>query len=199
VLVAIGRLPNTDDLGLELAGVQTDERGFIEVDDQCRTSVPHIFALGDANGKGAFTHTSVHDGQVFLSMLEGGDKKVSDRIPTYSLFIDPPLARVGMTERQVIEAKIPYLVSTKDMSAVSRAKEKSETNGRIKILVDQRDDTILGAAVFGVGGDEVIGMIALAMQAGLRYQTIQDTVIPHPTVAELIPWMFQDLHTEVHV
>jgi pyruvate/2-oxoglutarate dehydrogenase complex dihydrolipoamide dehydrogenase (E3) component len=199
VLVAIGRLPNTDDLGLELAGVQTDERGFIEVDDQCRTSVPHIFALGDVNGKGAFTHTSVHDGQVFLSMLEGGDKKVSDRIPTYSLFIDPPLARVGMTERQVIEAKIPYLVSTKDMSAVSRAKEKSETNGCIKILVDQRDDTILGAAVFGVGGDEVIGMIALAMQAGLRYQTIQDTVIPHPTVAELIPWMFQDLHTEVHV
>lgn len=199
VLVAVGRLPNTDGLGLELAGVQTDEQGFIEVDDQCRTSVPHIFALGDVNGKGAFTHTSVHDGQVFLSMLEGGAKKVSDRIPTYSLFIDPPLARVGMTERQVIEAKIPYLVSTKEMSTISRAKEKGETNGRIKILVDQRDDTILGAAVFGVGGDEVIGMIALAMQAGLRYQTIQDTVIPHPTVAELIPWMFQDLHTEVHV
>ncbi|PKL28898.1 MAG: mercuric reductase [Spirochaetae bacterium HGW-Spirochaetae-2] len=199
LLVAVGRLPNSDALQLELAGVHTDSRGFIEVDDQCRTSVPHIFALGDVNGKGAFTHTSVHDGQVFLSMLDGGDKKVTDRIPTYSLFIDPPLARVGMTERQATEAKIPYLVSTKEMSTISRAKEKSETKGRIKILVDQRDDTILGAAVFGVGGDEIIGMLSLAMQAGLRYQSIQDTVIAHPTVAELIPWMFQDLHTEVHV
>lgn len=199
LLVAVGRLPNSDALQLELAGVHTDERGFIEVDDQCRTSVPHIFALGDVNGKGAFTHTSVHDGQVFLSMLDGGDKKVTDRIPTYSLFIDPPLARVGMTERQVAKAKIPYLVSTKEVSTISRAKEKSETKGRIKILVDQRDDTILGAAVFGVGGDEIVGMLSLAMQAGLRYQNIQDTVIPHPTVAELIPWMFQDLHTEVHV
>ncbi|MGE0075033.1 MAG: mercuric reductase [Sphaerochaetaceae bacterium] len=199
LLVAVGRLPNSNALQLELAGVHTDERGFIEIDDQCRTSVPHIFALGDVNGKGAFTHTSVHDGQVFLSMLDGGDKKVTDRIPTYSLFMDPPLARVGMTERQVAEAKIPYLVSTKEMSTISRAKEKSETKGHIKILVDKRDDTILGAAVFGVGGDEIIGMLALAMQAGLRYQSIQDTVIPHPTVAELIPWMFQDLHTEVHV
>jgi len=199
LLVAVGRLPNSDGLGLELAGVHTDGKGFIAVDEYCRTNVPHIFALGDVNGKGAFTHTSVHDGQVFLSVLEGGGKKISDRIPTYSLFIDPPLARVGMTERQVIDAKIPYSVSNKEMSTISRAKEKGETKGRIKILVDQRDDTILGAAVFGVGGDEVIGMIALAMQAGLRYQTIQDTVIPHPTVAELIPWMFQDLHTEENV
>jgi pyruvate/2-oxoglutarate dehydrogenase complex dihydrolipoamide dehydrogenase (E3) component len=199
VLVAVGRVPNTDELHLEQVGVQMDDRGFIQVDDFCRTNIPHIFALGDVNGKGAFTHTSVHDGQVFLSVLDGGDTKISDRIPTYALYTDPPLARVGMTEKQAMEAHIPYLITTKDMSTISRAKEKSETKGRIKIIVDQRDDTILGATVFGVGGDEIIGMIALAMQAGIRYQTIQETVIPHPTVAELIPWMFQGLHTEVKV
>jgi pyruvate/2-oxoglutarate dehydrogenase complex dihydrolipoamide dehydrogenase (E3) component len=196
VLVAVGRVPNTDELHLEQVGVQMDDRGFIQVDDFCRTNIPHIFALGDVNGKGAFTHTSVHDGQVFLSVLDGGDTKISDRIPTYALYTDPPLARVGMTEKQAMEAHIPYLITTKDMSTISRAKEKSETKGRIKIIVDQRDDTILGAAVFGVGGDEIISMIALAMQAGIRYQTIQKTVIPHPTVAELIPWMFQGLHTK---
>jgi pyruvate/2-oxoglutarate dehydrogenase complex dihydrolipoamide dehydrogenase (E3) component len=145
------------------------------------------------NGKGAFTHTSVHDGQVFLSALEGGDKKISDRIPIYSLFMDPPLARVGMTENQAKESGIPYLVTTMEMSSVSRAREKDETKGMMKILVDTRDDTIVGAAIFGVGGDEVIGMIALAMQAKLSYHMLQNTVLPHPTVGELIPFMFDGL------
>ena len=196
LLVGIGRVPNSDALNLSSAGIEMDERGFITVDDECRTSVPHIFALGDVNGRGAFTHTSVHDGQVFLSVLSGGSKKISDRIPTYSLFIDPPLARVGLSEKEAKDKNIPYLVATKEMKTISRAKEKNETKGSIKILVHKRDDTIIGAAVFGVGGDEVIGMIALAMQAGLRYQTIQDTVIPHPTVAELIPWVFSSLQSE---
>nr|WP_321264277.1 mercuric reductase [uncultured Sphaerochaeta sp.] len=196
LLVGIGRVPNSDALNLGSAGIVMDERGFITVDDECRTSVPHIFALGDVNGRGAFTHTSVHDGQVFLSVLSGGSKKITDRIPTYSLFIDPPLARVGLSEKEAKDKNIPYLVATKEMKTISRAKEKNETKGRIKILVHKRDDTIIGAAVFGVGGDEVIGMIALAMQAGLRYQTIQDTVIPHPTVAELIPWVFSSLKSE---
>jgi len=193
LLVAVGRLPNSDNLKLELAGVKRSEKGYIEVDDQGCTNIPHIFALGDVNGKGAFTHTSVHDGQVFNSMLEGGTKKISDRNVIYSLYIDPPLARVGLTENQVIEAGIPYLVAHKKMATISRAKEKDETKGLIKVLVDKRDDTILGAAVFGVGGDEIIGMLALAMQAKLSYHVLQETVIPHPTVAELIPWIFDDL------
>jgi pyruvate/2-oxoglutarate dehydrogenase complex dihydrolipoamide dehydrogenase (E3) component len=145
------------------------------------------------NGKGAFTHTSVHDGQVFLSMLNGGNRKISDRNTTYALYIDPPLARVGMTEKQVREAKIPYLVARKEMASVSRAREKDETQGMIKVLVDKRDDTLLGAAVFGVGGDEVIGMLALLMQGKLPYHVLQETVIPHPTVGELIPWVFDSL------
>jgi len=196
LLVGAGRIPNSDGLNLSNAGVEIDERGFIIVDDTCRTSVPHIYALGDVNGRGAFTHTSVHDGQVFLSALSDGSKKISDRTLTYSLFIDPPLARVGMNEKQAKQHNIPYLVATKEMASVSRAKEKDETKGRIKILVNKDDDTIIGAAVFGVGGDEVIGMIALAMQAGLRYQTFQETVIPHPTVSELIPWVFSSLQSE---
>lgn len=193
LLVAVGRMPATDELNLDAAGVKTDDRGFIGVDDQCRTNVPHIYALGDVNGKGAFTHTSVHDGQVFLSALEGGSKRISDRVSTYALFIDPPLARLGMTEREAREANIPYRVATKRMDTISRAKEKGETLGLIKIMVDSRDDTLCGASVCGVGADEVIGMLALAMQARLRYQVIRDTVLPHPTVGELIPWMFSGL------
>ena len=200
LLVAVGRIPNSDSLQLDRANVKTDESGYIIVDDFGRTSAQHIFALGDVNGKGAFTHTSVHDGQVFLSVLSGKeDKRISDRKLTYALYMDPPLARVGLTERQVIEAKIPYLVARKEMSSVSRAREKDETLGIIKILVDKRDDTILGGTIFGVGGDEVIGMLALAMQAKLPYTMIQDTVIAHPTVAELIPWVFDDLGEGSHI
>lgn len=193
LLVGVGRVPNSDKLNLENAGIETDERGYITVDERCRTNVPHIFALGDVNGMGAFTHTSVHDGQVYLSTLAGGDRKISDRIPIYSLYMDPPLARVGLSEHQAREKGIPFLVTKMQMSAISRAKEKGETKGFIKILVSKEDDTILGASVFGVGGDEIIGMLALAMEAKLGYQHFQNTVLPHPTVAELIPFMFSNL------
>ncbi|HKL57214.1 MAG TPA: mercuric reductase [Sphaerochaeta sp.] len=193
LLVAVGRVPNSDKLDLEKAGVHTDDRGYIEVDDQCRTNVPHIFALGDVNGRGSFTHTSVHDGQVFLSALEGGKRTISDRIPIYCLYMDPPLARVGLSEHQARKEGKPFLVAKMQMSAISRAKEKGETKGFIKVLVSKEDDTILGASVFGVGGDEIIGMFALAMEAKLGYQHLQNTVLPHPTVAELIPFMFSNL------
>lgn len=193
LLVGVGRVPNSDKLDLEKAGVKTNERGYITVDEQCRTNVPHIFALGDVNGMGAFTHTSVHDGQVYLSALKGGERKISDRIPIYSLYMDPPLARIGLSEQQAREKGVPFLVAKMQMSAISRAKEKGETKGFIKILVSKEDDTILGASVFGVGGDEIIGMFALAMEAKLGYQHFQNTVLPHPTVAELIPFMFSNL------
>ena len=193
LLVGVGRIPNSDKLELNNAGVKTDERGYIEVDDQCRTNVSHIFALGDVNGKGSFTHTSVHDGQVYLSALAGEQRKISDRIPIYCLYMDPPLARVGLSESQARKQGIPFLVTKMQMSAISRAKEKGETKGFIKVLVSKEDDTILGAAVFGVGGDEIIGMFALAMEAKLSYKDFQNTVLPHPTVAELIPFMFGNL------
>ncbi|HKL59874.1 MAG TPA: FAD-dependent oxidoreductase, partial [Sphaerochaeta sp.] len=193
LLVGVGRIPNSDNLDLEKAGVQTNERGYIEVDDQCRTNVPHIFALGDVNGKGSFTHTSVHDGQVYLSALAGEKRMISERVPTYCLYMDPPLARVGLSENQARKQEIPFLVTKMQMSAISRAKEKGETKGFIKVLVSKEDDTILGAAVFGVGGDEIIGMFALAMEAKLSYTHFQNTVLPHPTVAELIPFMFSNL------
>ncbi len=193
LLVGVGRIPNSDKLQLNNAGVKTNERGYIEVDDQCRTNVSHIFALGDVNGKGSFTHTSVHDGQVYLSALAGEQRKISDRIPIYCLYMDPPLARVGLSESQARKQGIPFLVTKMQMSAISRAKEKGETKGFIKVLVSKEDDTILGAAVFGVGGDEIIGMFALAMEAKLSYKDFQNTVLPHPTVAELIPFMFGNL------
>ncbi len=193
LLVGAGRIPNSDKLDLEEASVKTNERGYIEVDEQCRSSVPHIFALGDVNGKGAFTHTSVHDGQVYLSTLAGPERKVSDRIPIYCLYMDPPLARVGLSEHEARKKGIPFLVTKMQMGAISRAKEKGETKGFIKVLVSKDDDTILGAAVFGVGGDEILGMLALAMEAKLSYKHFQNTVLPHPTVAELIPFMFSNL------
>ena len=193
LLVGVGRIPNSDDLDLEKAGVLTNEKGYIEVDDQCRTNVPHIFALGDVNGKGSFTHTSVHDGQVYLSALAGEKRNISERIPTYCLYMDPPLARVGLSEAQARDKEIPYLVTKMQMNAISRAKEKGETKGFIKVLVSKEDETILGAAVFGVGGDEIIGLFALAMEAKLSYTHFQNTVLPHPTVAELIPFMFSNL------
>ncbi|TVP76240.1 mercuric reductase [Thioalkalivibrio sp.] len=193
LLIAIGRVPNTDELNLDAAGISVDEQGFIPVDDVGRTSIPHIYALGDVNGRGAFTHTSVHDGQVFLDHLAGGQRKISDRTTIYSMFIDPPLARVGLSETEARQSGKAVLMATMPMSKVSRAREKDETAGLIKILVDEESDRILGAAVFGVGGDEVIGMLALAIQAELPYRVLQETVLPHPTVSEMIPWLFPDL------
>ena len=193
ILVAVGRVPNSDGLNLEAAGVATNERGFITVDDVGRTSVPHIYAIGDVNGRGAFTHTSVHDGQVFIDHLALGSKRISDRTPIHSMFIDPPLARVGMSETEARASGKEALMATMPMSKVNRAREKDETAGLVKVIVEAGTNKILGATIFGVGGDEIIGMLALAMQAGLPYSAIQETVLPHPTVSELIPWVFADL------
>ncbi|MFW5995474.1 MAG: mercuric reductase, partial [Spirochaetia bacterium] len=177
LLIGIGRVPNSDMLNLPAAGVDTDKRGFIPVDDYGRTSVPHIFALGDVNGRGAFTHTSVHDGQVYMDLLKGAAsaRKISDRTPIHSMFIDPPLARVGMSEAEARESGKNVLVATRPMSRINRAREKDETDGIVKVFVDADTKHILGATIFGVGGDEIIGMLALAMQAGLPYTMLQDT------------------------
>jgi pyruvate/2-oxoglutarate dehydrogenase complex dihydrolipoamide dehydrogenase (E3) component len=195
LFVAIGRSPNTSGLGLVAAGVKTDERGFIAVDEFCRTSQKHIWALGDVNGQGAFTHTSVHDGQIFLDQLEGVSKgrKISQRIPIHSMFIDPPFARVGMTEKEVRASGKSVLIAQRDMAKISRAKEKDETTGRIKIFVDAQTEKVLGCTIFGVGGDEIINTVALLMQTGLSYKALQKTVLVHPTVAELLPWILNDL------
>ncbi|AHC15672.1 mercuric reductase [Salinispira pacifica] len=193
LLIAVGRLPNSDSLNLKAAGVSSDDRGYISVDDSCRTSVPHIFALGDVNGRGAFTHTSVHDGQVYLSRRAGGDKRIGDRTLIYALYSDPPVARVGLNESMARARGISYRVAGMPMKNIARAKERDETSGKITILVDPGDNSILGATVFGVGGDEIISMLALAVQAKLPYSVLQNTVFPHPTVAELIPFMFDSL------
>lgn len=193
LLIATGRNPNSDGLNLEAAGVNTDERGFISVDDVCRTSVSHIYALGDVNGRGAFTHTSVHDGQVYLSQRKGGSKTVADRTLIYALYSDPPLARVGLNESMARAQGVPYRLAHMPMENVARAKERDETAGQIRILVHPENNSILGATVFGVGGDEIISMLALAVQAKLPYTIIQNTVFPHPTVSELIPFMFDGL------
>lgn len=194
LLVATGRRPASVNLGLDNAGIETDKRGYIPVDDFCRTNKRHVYALGDVNGRGAFTHTSVHDGQVFLDhYLGNGDKRITDRTMTYAMYIDPPLARVGMNETEAAAAGIDCLVGSMPMSAVSRAKEKAETWGVMKVVVEETSKKILGATVFGVGGDEIIGMLALAIQGGLPYTTLQNTVIPHPTVSELLPFIFNDM------
>lgn len=194
LLVATGRSPATENLGLENAGIETNRRGYITVDDYGRTSRPHVYALGDVNGRGAFTHTSVHDGQVFLDHFFGkGNKRISDRTMIYSMYIDPPLARVGMDETEAAKSGVDCLVGSMPMSDVSRAKEKSETWGTMKVVVEKESKKILGATIFGVGGDEIIGMLALSIQGGLPYTTLQNTVIPHPTVAELVPWIFDNL------
>ncbi len=194
ILMATGRIPSSAELNLSAAGIETDKNGYISVDDYGRTSKKHIYALGDVNGKGAFTHTSVHDGQVFLDhFFKQGKRRISDRTRTYVMYIDPPLARVGMNETEAAEKGIDALVGTMPMSLVSRAKEKAETLGTMKVVVEKSSGKLLGATIFGVGGDEVIGMLALAIQAGLPYSTLQNTVIPHPTVGEMVPWLFADL------
>jgi len=193
VLVATGRVANTDGLNLSAAGVETDERGYIRVNDQLQTNVPHIYAIGDVNGRGAFTHTSVHDGQVVLKNLNGEDWKASDRIMIYSMFIDPPLARVGMNEEQARKSGRNVLTAKMPMSRISRAREKDETRGLVKFLVDAESKEILGGAILGVGGDEIINGIAAWMSTGLPYTDFQRTVLVHPTVAELMPWVFDGL------
>jgi pyruvate/2-oxoglutarate dehydrogenase complex dihydrolipoamide dehydrogenase (E3) component len=194
LLLAVGRRPNTDDLGLELAGVDTDERGYVVVDDQLRTSVDHIWAMGDCNGKGAFTHTSYNDFEIVAAnLLDDDPRRVSDRITTYALYIDPPLGRAGMTVEQVRKSGRPALVGQRPMTKIGRAVEKGETQGFMKVVVDAETHQILGAAILGVGGDEAIHGILDVMSAKAPYTTLARTVHIHPTVSELIPTMLQEM------
>ncbi|WP_406872394.1 FAD-containing oxidoreductase [Aminobacter sp. P9b] len=188
VLLAIGRKPNTDDLGLDRAGVVTDKRGYVEVDDQLRTNVPHIWALGDCNGKGAFTHTSYNDFEIVAAnLLDKDERKVTDRIEAYALYIDPPLGRAGMTETAARKSGRKVLVGQRPMTRVGRAVEKGETQGFMKILVDADSRDILGASVLGTGGDEAIHAVLDLMYAKAPIETLQRAVHIHPTVSELLP------------
>lgn len=194
LLLAIGRIPNTDQLNLIQTNIQTDKRGYIEVDDYCETSVPGVFALGDCNGKGAFTHTSYNDYQIAASYLfEEKKRKISDRIQTYGLFVDPPLGRAGMTKKEALEKGLKIKEARREMSRIGRAVEKGETKGFMSILINAEDDTIIGASVLGIGGDEIISGILNLMVSGTPYTALRDTVVLHPTVSELIPTALENL------
>jgi pyruvate/2-oxoglutarate dehydrogenase complex dihydrolipoamide dehydrogenase (E3) component len=188
VLLAVGRIPNTSDLGLDKAGVAADQRGYITVDDELRTNVPGIWALGDCNGRGAFTHTSFNDGEIVADNLFNQDhRRVSDRIQAYALYIDPPLGRCGMTDAEIRKSGQRALIAKYPMVRVSRAYEKSETQGFMKICVDAETKQILGAAILGTGGDEVIHVLLDVMYAKAPYTVIQRAMHIHPTVAEYLP------------
>ena len=194
VLLAVGRRPNTDDLGLNKAGVITDARGYIQVDDGLATGVPGIWALGDCNGRGAFTHTAYNDFEIVAAnLLDGEQRKVSERISGYALYIDPPLGRVGMNDTEARASGRPLLAGRRPMSRVGRAIEKGETQGFMKIAVDAETHKILGAAILGTGGDEAIHGILDIMNAGVPYTALQRAVPIHPTVSELIPTMLGEM------
>ena len=194
LLIAVGRVPNTDDLGLDKAGIQANQFGYIDVDDHLQTNVPGIWAIGDVNGKGAFTHTSYNDYEIVAANLFDDDpRKVTDRLLCYGLFIDPPLGRIGMTEKQVRDSGRRALMGTRMMTRVGRAKEFGETRGFIKIIVDADTEEILGAAILGLNGDEVIHCLLDLMYARQPYTVISRAVHIHPTVAELIPTVLQEM------
>lgn len=194
LLVAAGRRPNTDDLGLDAGGIPTDAQGFIPVNDALESVVPGVYVLGDANRRGAFTHTSYNDYEIVAANLcNGADRKVSDRILGYALFVDPPLGRAGMTETEVRKSGRPALLATRPMARVGRARERGETAGFMKALVDADTKKILGAAILGIEGDEVIHVLITVMNAGLPYTAIQAAMPIHPTVAELLPTLFEGL------
>jgi pyruvate/2-oxoglutarate dehydrogenase complex dihydrolipoamide dehydrogenase (E3) component len=194
VMLAVGRKPNTDDLGLEQARVKVDERGYVVVDDQLRSSVPGIWAVGDCNGRGAFTHTSYNDAEIVAAnLLDNDPRRISDRITAYGLYIDPPLGRAGMTEAEVRKSGRKALVGKRPMTRVGRAVEKGETNGFMKVLVDAESRRILGAAILGTGGDEVIHSILDVMYAEAPYTVVERAMHIHPTVSELIPTMLGEL------
>ena len=196
VLLAVGRVPNTSDLGLERAGVATDQRGYIIVDDQLQTNVPGIWALGDCNGRGAFTHTSYNDYEIVADNLFNADhRRVSDRIQAYALYTDPPLGRCGMTDAEIRKSGRRALAARYPMSRVSRAYEKGETQGFIKVCVDAKTKQILGAAILGVGGDEVIHVLLDVMYAKSPYTVIQRAMHIHPTVAEYLPTILSRLES----
>jgi pyruvate/2-oxoglutarate dehydrogenase complex dihydrolipoamide dehydrogenase (E3) component len=194
LLLAVGRRPNTDDLRLKKAGVELDQRGYIVVDDQLRTNVPGIWAMGDCNGKGAFTHTAFNDAEIVAAnLLDNDPRRVSDRIPAYALYIDPPLGRVGLTEAEVHKSGRRALVGMRPMTRVSRAVEKGESQGFMKVVVEADTREILGAAILGVGGDEAVHAVLALMYAKAPYTVMQRAVHIHPTVSELIPTMLGDL------
>jgi pyruvate/2-oxoglutarate dehydrogenase complex dihydrolipoamide dehydrogenase (E3) component len=194
LLLAVGRRPNTDDLGLDAAGVARDERGFITVDDALQTNVPGIWALGDCNGRGAFTHTSYNDFEIVAAnLLDGGSRRISDRIPAYALYTDPPLGRAGMSVAQARKAGKRVLVGQRPMTRVARAIEKGETQGLMKIVVDADSKAILGAAILGPGGDEAVHGALDAMYAKVPYSVLQQAMHIHPTVAELVPTILGEL------
>ena len=193
-LLAVGRVPNTNDLGLETTGVFVDQRGYINVDDQLRTNVSGIYALGDCNGRGAFTHTSYNDYEIVAAnLLDGDQRRVSDRITAYALYIDPPLGRAGMTETEVRKSGRKALMAKRPMARVGRAVEKGETHGFMKVLVDAETKEILGASLLGIECDEVIHSILDVMYAKAPYTVIQRAMHIHPTVTELIPTMLGEL------
>jgi pyruvate/2-oxoglutarate dehydrogenase complex dihydrolipoamide dehydrogenase (E3) component len=194
VLLAVGRRPNTDDLDIQKAGIKLDPRGFIVVDEQSRTNVPGIWAMGDCNGRGAFTHTAYNDYEIVAeNLLDGRARRICDRIPCYGLFIDPPLGRVGMTETQARADNRRIRIGSRPMTRVARAVEKGETQGFMKIIVDAQSDAILGAAILGPGADEAVHCILDTMSAKAPYTTLRDTVHIHPTVSELVPTMLGEL------
>jgi pyruvate/2-oxoglutarate dehydrogenase complex dihydrolipoamide dehydrogenase (E3) component len=194
LLLAVGRTPNTDDLGLKNAGVTVDQRGYIQVDDQLRTNVPGIYALGDCNGRGAFTHTAYNDYEIVAAnLLDGDPRRVSDRITAYALYIDPPLGRAGMTEAEARKSGRKVLLAKRPMTRVGRALEKGETQGFMKILIDAETKEILGASLLGIECDEVIHSILDVMYAKAPYTVIQRAMHIHPTVTELIPTMLGEL------
>ncbi len=194
LLVATGRQPNTDDLDAAAGGVELDEKGFVKTDETLRTSAEGVWALGDCNGRGAFTHTAYDDHEIVAAnLLEGADRKVSDRIMCYAMFTDPPLARCGASENALREAGTAYLVGRMEMSSVARARERDETQGFMKVLVDAHSQRILGAALLGIEADETIHLLIDTMYAGKRYTTVRDAMHIHPTVSELIPTLLKSL------
>jgi pyruvate/2-oxoglutarate dehydrogenase complex dihydrolipoamide dehydrogenase (E3) component len=194
LLLAVGRRPNTDDLGLEHAGVAVDARGYIHVDDALSTNVPGIWALGDCNGRGAFTHTAYNDFEIVAdNVLDGASRRLSDRIRGYALYIDPPLGRAGMTEQDARAAGRPILVGKRPMTRVGRAVERGETKGFMKVIVDAETRKILGGAILGPGGDEAIHSILNMMNAGIDFEVLQHAVPIHPTVSELIPTILGEM------
>ncbi|UJW84908.1 FAD-containing oxidoreductase [Devosia sp. SL43] len=194
LLIALGRTPNTAELNLAAAGLETNARGFVETDDHLRTKVKGIWAMGDVNGRGAFTHTSYNDFEIVAdNVVDGGKRSVAGRIPVYGLFIDPPLGRIGMSEAEVRKSGRKALMGVMPMAKVSRAKERGETQGLMKVLVDAETKRVLGAAILGIGGDEIVHSLLQLMVAGTPYTTMMQTVHIHPTVTELIPTLLADL------
>ncbi|UVO50204.1 FAD-containing oxidoreductase [Sphingomonas sp. SUN019] len=194
VLLAVGRRPNTEDLGLDRAGIATDARGYIVVDNMLQTSMPGVWALGDCNGRGAFTHTAYNDFEIVAAnLLDGAHRTLAERIPGYALYTDPPLGRVGMTEAEAVASGKRVLVASRPMTKVGRAIEKGETNGLMKVVVDADTQRILGAAILGTGGDEAIHGVLDMINANQSIDTLRWAVPIHPTVSELIPTLLGDL------